>query len=185
MITQDTLLTVWKGCLNYEPKQEELLYKILAPKMMAVCMRYAHSREEAQDILQDGFIKTFKNRHTYRNQGSLEGWVRRIMVYTALSSHRKNRPTANTCQINDDITYQTYNNDSLEAAELLTLISGLPDTYRNVFNMYAIEGYSHQEIGSTLGMSELLSRTTLCRARTVLKNRLSSLDTKPMYKAIA
>jgi RNA polymerase sigma factor (sigma-70 family) len=184
MHTDDKLKNIWEGCLNNERKQEELFYKLLAPRMMAVCLRYAHDRDEAQDILQEGFIKVFKNRSFYRGEGSLEGWVRRIMVHAAISRFRKLKPII----LSDEMTTDTdafsgaYNNDELETKDLMNMIHELPDTYRSVFNMYAIEGYSHQEIGSALGMSELLSRTTLHRARTILRNKLNKMSVRPAYQ---
>ncbi|MBE9668832.1 RNA polymerase sigma factor [Mucilaginibacter boryungensis] len=182
MTTDDKLKQIWAGCLNNERKQEELFYKTLAPRMMAVCMRYAHDRDEAQDILQEGFIKAFKNRQYYRGEGSLEGWVRRIMVHAAISRYRKTKPVVLCDEMSTETFSGTYNYDGLETQDLMRIIRQLPDTYRSVFNMYAIEGYSHQEIGSALGMSELLSRTTLCRARTILKNKLTRLNKAEVYR---
>lgn len=182
MTTDDKLKQIWAGCLNNERKQEELFYKTLAPRMLAVCMRYAHDRDEAQDILQEGFIKAFKNRQYYRGEGSLEGWVRRIMVHAAISRYRKAKPIVLCDDMSTDTFTGTYNNDGLETQDLMRIIRQLPDTYRSVFNMYAIEGYSHQEIGSALGMTELLSRTTLCRARTILKKQLTRLNRTEVYQ---
>lgn len=181
MTTVDNRLqTIWEGCLRNDRKQQELLYKVLAPKMLAVCMRYAHDKDEAQDILQEGFIKMFKNMSNYRGEGSLEGWIRRIMVHSAISRYRK----AKSMVLVDNFAEQgipvssSYNDNGLEARDLMNMVQELPSTYRSVFNMYAIEGFSHQEISSKLGMSELLSRTTLHRARTLLKNKLMSLAIK-------
>jgi RNA polymerase sigma factor (sigma-70 family) len=171
------LQTLWEGCLRNDRKQQEMLYRMLAPKMLAVCMRYAKDKDEAQDILQEGFIKMFKNMNNYRGEGSLEGWIRRIMVHSAISRYRK----AKTMVLVDDFVEQNipmgsnYNANGLEAQDLLQMVDELPTTYRSVFNMYAIEGYSHQEISGKLGMTELLSRTTLHRARAILKNKLSEL----------
>jgi RNA polymerase sigma factor (sigma-70 family) len=175
--TDERLAGLWEGCLKNDRKQQEMLYKILAPKMLAVCMRYANDKDEAQDILQEGFIKMFKNMRNYRGEGSLEGWIRRIMVHSAISRYRK----AKTIVLVDDFANQnipvssSFNANGLEAREILQMVDELPTTYRSVFNMYAIEGYSHQEIGSTLGMTELLSRTTLYRARAILKEKLNIL----------
>jgi RNA polymerase sigma factor (sigma-70 family) len=175
--TDERLAGLWEGCLKNDRKQQEMLYKILAPKMLAVCMRYANDKDEAQDILQEGFIKMFKNMQNYRGEGSLEGWIRRIMVHSAISRYRK----AKTMVLVDDFaehniaTSNSYNANGLEEREILQMVDELPTTYRSVFNMYAIEGYSHQEIGSTLGMTELLSRTTLYRARAILKEKLNIL----------
>jgi len=184
MITDNYLRFIWEGCLRNERKHQELLYKVLAPKMMAVCMRYAHDKDEAQDILQEGFVKIFKNLNSYRGEGSLEGWIRRIMVHCAISRYRK----AKTMVLVDDFSEDTsvnpgasYNANTLEATDLLNLIEQLPGNYRSVFNMYAIEGYSHQEIGNNLGISEMLSRATLCRARGILKNKLSEMEGRELH----
>jgi RNA polymerase sigma factor (sigma-70 family) len=181
--TDERLAGLWEGCLKNDRKQQEMLYKILAPKMLAVCMRYANDKDEAQDILQEGFIKMFKNMRNYRGEGSFEGWIRRIMVHSAISRYRK----AKTIVLVDDFADQnipvssSYNANGLEAREILQMVDELPTTYRSVFNMYAIEGYSHQEIGSALGMTELLSRTTLYRARAILKEKLNSLTMRERH----
>lgn len=174
----DRLQTIWEGCLSNDRKCQEQLYRLLAPRMLAVCMRYATDKDEAQDILQEGFIKMFRNMKNYRGEGSLEGWIRRIMVHCAISRYRKLKPMV----LVEDFSAETempmsksYNDNGLEAKDLMKLIQKLPKTYRSVFNMYAIEGYSHQEIGSSLGMSELLSRTTLYRARAILKEMIGKL----------
>lgn len=184
MITDNYLRFIWEGCLRNERKYQELLYKVLSPKMTAVCMRYAKDKDEAQDILQEGFIKIFNNLHSYRNEGSLEGWIRRIMVHTAITRYRK----ARTMVLVDDFTENqsfeagnSSNGNSLETTDLLNLIEQLPDTYRSVFNMHAIEGYSHQEIGNSLGISELLSRTTLNRARGILKTKLIQMQVREQH----
>lgn len=181
MTTADERLhTIWDGCLQNDRKCQEQLYRLLAPRMLAVCMRYATDKDEAQDILQEGFIKMFRNMNNYRGEGSLEGWIRRIMVHCAISRYRKLKPMI----LVDDFAGEeaaampvnkAYNDNGLEAKDLMKLVQNLPKTYRSVFNMYAIEGYSHQEIGSSLGMSELLSRTTLHRARALLKDMVAKL----------
>ncbi|NVM66377.1 RNA polymerase sigma-70 factor (ECF subfamily) [Mucilaginibacter sp. SG538B] len=181
MTTADERLqTIWNGCMTNDRKSQEQLYRLLAPRMLAVCMRYATDKDEAQDILQEGFIKMFRNMKNYRGEGSLEGWIRRIMVHCAISRYRKLKPIV----LVDDFAAEeaaaipissSFNDNGLEAKDLMKLVQKLPKTYRSVFNMYAIEGYSHQEIGSSLGMSELLSRTTLHRARMLLKDMVAKL----------
>jgi RNA polymerase sigma-70 factor (ECF subfamily) len=185
MTTADErLMTIWEGCLKNDRKQQEQLYRLLAPRMLAVCMRYATDKDEAQDILQEGFIKMFRNMNNYRGEGSLEGWIRRIMVHCAISRYRKLKPMV----LVDDFSAEnnmpmskSYNDNGLEAKDLMKLIQKLPKTYRSVFNMYAIEGYSHQEIGTSLGMSELLSRTTLYRARGILKDMICKLTMREQH----
>ncbi|HEY4196380.1 MAG TPA: RNA polymerase sigma factor, partial [Mucilaginibacter sp.] len=183
MNTDTNLSRMWEGCLQNDRKQQELLYKTLAPKMMAVCMRYANDRDEAQDILQEGFIKMFNNVHKYRGDGNLEGWIRRIMVHTAISRYRKLKPMVLVEDMSENPVHAaaTQNANNLELKDLLKLIQQLPQVYRSVFNLYAVEGYSHQEIGNTLGISELLSRTTLYRARNILKEKLMQLTSKEQY----
>jgi len=151
--------------------------------MMAVCMRYAHDKDEAQDILQEGFIKMFNNVHKYRGDGNLEGWIRRIMVHCAISRYRKLKPMVLVEDFPEDsgLYNNDYNDNGLEVKDLQNMIQKLPNVYRSVFNMYAIEGYSHQEIGNTLGMTELLSRTTLFRARVILKDMVNKLTVREQH----
>ncbi|WP_431199039.1 RNA polymerase sigma factor [Mucilaginibacter sp. P19] len=157
MTTADERLhTIWNGCMTNDRKSQEQLYRLLAPRMLAVCMRYATDKDEAQDILQEGFIKMFRNMKNYRGEGSLEGWIRRIMVHCAISRYRKLKPIV----LVDDFAAEeaaaipissSFNDNGLEAKDLMKLVQKLPKTYRSVFNMYAIEGYSHQEIGLVAG----------------------------------
>ncbi|GAB3925087.1 RNA polymerase sigma factor [Mucilaginibacter myungsuensis] len=183
MITDLQQKNIWVGVIAHDRKQEELFYKTFASRMLSVCLRYAKDRDEAQDILQEGFIKAFKNRHNYRGEGSLEGWLRRIMVHASISRYRKQRPIVLCEDMGaEEMFSDAYCNDELEAKDLMRMIRQLPDSYRNVFNMYAIEGYSHQEIGSVLGMTELLSRTTLCRARTILRNKIAKISKCTAYE---
>jgi RNA polymerase sigma factor (sigma-70 family) len=183
MTTDNRLAAMWEGCLKNDRKQQELLYKTLAPKMLAVCMRYSNDKDEAQDILQEGFIKMFNNVHKYRGEGNLEGWIRRIMVHCAISRYRKQRPMILVDEFPEtsNSSGNGYNAHGLEVKDLLKMIQKLPKTYRSVFSMYAIEGYSHQEIGNTLGMTELLSRTTLHRARTILKDMVNRLTANEQH----
>lgn len=183
MNTGNNLGQMWDGCLRNDRKQQELLYRTLAPKMLAVCMRYAKDRDEAQDILQEGFIKMFNNVHKYRGDGNLEGWIRRIMVHTAISRYRKLKPMVLVEDMaeNHEEATTSQNANNLEVNDLMELIQQLPQAYRSVFNLYAIEGYSHQEIGHKLGITELLSRTTLYRARNILKEKLAQLTGNERY----
>ena len=183
MNTDSNLNRMWEGCLQNDRKQQEALYRALAPKMLAVCMRYAKDRDEAQDILQEGFIKMFNNVHKYRGDGNLEGWIRRIMVHTAISRYRKLKPMVLVEDMAEEGTMSTasQNANNLEVNDLMKLVQQLPQAYRSVFNMYAVEGYSHQEIGNKLGITELLSRTTLYRARNILKEKLSQLTSREQY----
>jgi RNA polymerase sigma-70 factor (ECF subfamily) len=179
----DRLNDLWEGCLNNNRKQQEALYKLLAPKMMGVCLRYAKDKDTAQDILQEGFMKVFKNMQYYRGEGSREGWVRRIIVHCAINHYRK----AKRMVLVDDFSESTlnngygYNGHALDTNDLLKLVQQLPDNYRSIFNMYAIDGYSHKEIGNNLNISEILSRTNLNRARTILKNQITQMGMRDNY----
>ena len=183
MNTDINLNRMWEGCLQNDRKQQEALYRALAPKMLAVCMRYSNDKDEAQDILQEGFIKMFNNVHKYRGDGNLEGWIRRIMVHTAISRYRKLKPMVLVEDMAEEgaMSSAAQNANNLEVNDLMKLIQQLPQAYRSVFNMYAVEGYSHQEIGNKLGITELLSRTTLYRARNILKEKLSQLTSREQY----
>jgi RNA polymerase sigma factor (sigma-70 family) len=183
MTTDLRIAEMWQGCLKNDRKQQELLYRTLAPRMLAVCMRYTHDKDEAQDILQEGFIKMFNNAHKYRGEGNLEGWIRRIMVHCAISRYRKQKQMVLVDDFAEDNNSggKGYNEHGLEAKDLLQMVQKLPQTYRSVFNLYAIEGYSHQEVGQQLGITELLSRTNLCRARAMLKEMVNSLTSSQAH----
>jgi len=159
------------GCKARNPLAQRNLYDKYSRKMMAVCMRYADSREEAQDILQDGFVKVFEKISTFQGQGSFDGWVRRIFVNTALDNIRKNRENRLLADI-DDVGYSLDSGTSVDgdinAEELMNILQKIPTGYRVVFNMFAIEGYSHKEIADQLGVSESTSKTQFLRAKAFL-----------------
>lgn len=171
-----------RGCLDNDPRCQELLYARYARRMYAVCLRYARHQLEAQDLMQEGFIRVFDKLKGFRMDGSLEGWVRRIMVHTAINHYRRkafqmerfglehvpDEPVASTAV------------DHLGEQELLAMVSALPDGYRVVFNMYAIEGYDHAEIASMLGCGESTSRSQLAKARRMLQSMINKTTT-PMH----
>lgn len=160
------------------------LYALFAGRMYALCLRYVKSGEEAQDILQDGFVTVFTHIGQFRREGSLEGWIRRIMVNTALQHLRK---TAGKGFISLDESYHNHPDDSsgvlpaLQASELMKLVKGLPDGYRTIFNLYAIEGYSHKEIAGMLEISEGTSKSQLARARALLQQKIRPLMAEKSY----
>lgn len=164
-------------CLRNDPRAQEALYKAFAPKMFGVCLRYTRNQMEAEDILQEGFIKVFRYLKDYRNDGSLEGWIRRTMVNTAINFFRKSAKYQNDLPIEEaePINHDEENAiDKLSAAELLEFIRELPDGYRMVFNLNIIEGYTHREIGEMLNISENTSKSQLSRARGVLQAKLKN-----------
>lgn len=156
---------------------QENLYKLLSPTMMGICLRYTPDQDTAADVLQLGFIKVFQKLGDFRMEGSFEGWVKRIMVNTAIEAYRKNKRTLVTVSL-DEVNEgdQGFGLDHLETQDLLKMIQELPNGYRVVFNLYAIEGYSHKEIAAELGISEGASKSQLSRARTVLKEKIKQLE---------
>jgi len=173
--TIDSLL---EGCKNGDRKAQESLYKALASKMMGVCMRYAKDTFEAEDILQMGFVKVFQKVSEFRSDGSFEGWIRRIMVNTAIETYRKNLRSLNVVNIDEvyDQPQSTFDMGKLELNDLMKLVQQLSNGYRIVFNMYAIEGYSHKEIAKKLGISEGASKSQLSRARAILKDKIIKME---------
>ncbi|MEN9440128.1 MAG: hypothetical protein RLZ33_204 [Bacteroidota bacterium] len=162
-------------CVNGNPRAQRLLFDKFARKMFSVCLRYAKNEEQAEDVLQDGFVKVFGKLKDFKSEGSLEGWIRRIMVNTALDQIRKNNKQLGDTNI-DDVGYKIENNDfiveSMMADDLMKMVQAMPDGYKVVFNMFAIEGYSHSEIADTLGISENTSKSQYSRARAYLRERL-------------
>jgi RNA polymerase sigma factor (sigma-70 family) len=165
-----------KRCKAGERKSQELLYKQFASKMLGVCMRYATDRMEAEDMLQNGFIKVFQKMNDYRGDGSFEGWVRRIMVHSSIEYYRKHHKMLQLVDIESASNEPSVNAiaaANLDAKDLMILIQQLSPGYRMVFNLYAIEGYSHKEIGEIMGISEGASKSQLSRARTILKEQIT------------
>jgi RNA polymerase sigma-70 factor (ECF subfamily) len=173
-----TINDLLERCKLGEQKAQELLYKTLASKMMGVCMRYAKDRYEAEDILQTGFVKVFQKLSGFRSDGSFEGWIRRIMVNTAIESYRKNHRMMNVLDIDEayDIPQTVFDMNVLETKDLFKLIDQLSGGYRLVFNMYVIEGYSHKEIATELGITEGSSKSQLSRAKAILREKLIKME---------
>lgn len=156
--------------------------------MLGLLIRYAKSKMEAEDMLQEGFIRVFKNLEKFRYEGSLEGWVRRIMVNTAINYYKSNLKHNQT----QDFESFSYSNqlsvdavDTLSHKQLIRLIQTLPQGYRLVFNLYVIEGYSHKQIAEELGISENTSKSQLSRARRVLQKKIEIQSQSCHDKAVA
>ncbi|HNO70214.1 MAG TPA: RNA polymerase sigma factor [Bacteroidia bacterium] len=164
-----------KACIEKNPNAQRLLFERFCRKMMGICLRYASLKDEADDMLQNGFIKVFEKIETYRAEGSLEGWIRKIIVNEALTYLRKNKKLKMNVDI-DNLAYDIPSNnpigEQLNEKELLKMIQRLPIGFRTIFNMYAIEGYSHKEIANQLGISEGTSKSQYSRARIHLQNML-------------
>lgn len=166
---------------SQDKKAQKAFYQQLAPKMYGVCLRYASDSDDAHDIMQEGFIRIFKHMKDYRGDGSLEGWVRRTMVNTAINFYRKRIKRGINTDLNvvkgkaDDKVYAI---EKLAADEIIKLINKLPDGYRTVFNLNIIEGYTHKEIGEMLNISENTSKSQLSRARASLQKMILSISKK-------
>lgn len=166
-----------KGCLAGNRRDQELLYRRHAARLFAVCLQYSGNDDEARDILQEGFIKIFENLNHYKHEGSFEGWMHRIMVNTALEKFRSKH---NLFRVDDIDQIQEPDADpdnddysGLEAVDLLDIIRGLPPKYRMVFNLFAIDGYSHKEISKMINISEGTSKSNLSRARMILQRKVN------------
>ncbi|MFO7842963.1 MAG: RNA polymerase sigma factor [Bacteroidales bacterium] len=178
-------IEIVKACIKGNRKAQKQLYQLFADKMFGVCMRYADNVDEAKDILQDGFIKVFMNLEQFNHKGSFEGWVRRIMVNTALEKFRdRNYLFAVNMEQGYESRDKEYDHilSELAAKDLLQLVQELSPQYRMVFNLYAIEGYSHKEICEMLNIKEGTSKSNLSRAREILKEKIKkNSDVKIKY----
>lgn len=154
------------------------LYHRYAPKLWGVCLRYAKNRMSAEDILQEGFIRIFTYLDKYSGEGSFEGWLRRIMVNTAINYYKKNLKTGKEMEYTEVFAAKSYEPDAISQIsneEVLGLVQELPDGYRTVFNLYVVEGYSHRDIGEMMGISENTSKSQLSRARNLLQEKIQKL----------
>lgn len=165
-----------KKVLQGNSQAQKAFYDLFASKMYGVALRYARDRDEANDILQEGFVKVFSNLSSFRNEGSLEGWVRRTVVNTAINYYKKQVKHRNAADFDMVMIFEESEVvsavDQMSANELLEKINELPDGYRTVFNLNIIEGYTHKEIGEMLDISENTSKSQLARARSYLQKRI-------------
>lgn len=179
------LKKIIKGCLRQNRSDQYRLYANYSKRMFGVCLRYAASYDEAQDILQEGFVKVFLKLESYKGNGSFEGWMRRIIVNTAIEKYRER---IYHLPVENGIDYEKHVNhnralDALHTKDILSFVQKLPVQYRLVFNLYVLEGYSHKEIGKMLDISESTARSNLARARMLLKDKLNQ-EMKLVVKAI-
>ncbi len=166
---------IFQGCLKNQAIAQRELYNRYSPKMLAVCYRFAHNREDAEDMLQEGFIKVFSQIHTFQNKGAFEGWIRRIVVHTCINNLKKNKrfnesvdiAYASSIQIREESVPSI-----VQAKQVVECIRMLPMGYRTVLNLYAIEGYSHKEIAEMLDIEESTSRSQYTRAKQMLEDIL-------------
>ncbi len=160
-----------KLCMKGDRKAQLMLYEQFADAMMAVCYRYTKSRQDAEDVLQEGFVKVFTRMHQFKFDGELAGWIRRIMVNTAINYLKKNSKYQSEMAFTDDVMHPVSTDEPevrMNAKELALLIRQLPTGYQTIFNMYAVEGFSHGEIAEMMGINEGTSRSQYSRARSLL-----------------
>lgn len=169
-----------EGCVRGEKRAQDTLYKKYAALLYGICLRYAKNKMEAEDVLQDVFVKVYNNIHTYHNDGSFEGWLRRIAVNTSITQYRKNLKHAFQEDVEEIVRSK---NDPLEyedleftAEELMTCIEKLPSGYKTVFNLYVIEGFMHKEIADMLDIDVNTSKSQLSRAKTYLQRELAEIS---------
>ena len=182
MASSKELLELIDGCKSQRPSAQRELYSKFSGQLFATAIRHTNAREDAEDVLQDSFVKIFKHINSYRDDFSFEGWMRRIVVNTAITHYRRNLKHSHHQDINDvhatpgDL--QNKNDSEFTAGELELAISKLPLGYRTVFCMYVIEGYKHQEIADQLGVDVNTSKSQLSRARKYLQNVLATLSAR-------
>jgi RNA polymerase sigma factor (sigma-70 family) len=182
----DRINEIISGCLKNDRRMQGEFYRIFAPKMYAVCLRYTSNQFDAQDILQDGFIKIFESLKSFKGNGSLEGWMKRIFIHLALDRYRSKITHLSVDEINN---HEDLNDseasaiDTLSEKEILAYIRELPDQYRMVFNLYVLEGLSHQDIAAMMNIGVSTSRSNLARAKSILKEKIE-YQTKWIEKAI-
>ncbi|MEY4638079.1 MAG: RNA polymerase sigma factor [Bacteroidota bacterium] len=171
-MTEEVIL---EGCLRNDSVAQRELYNTYSPKMLAVCFRYAHSREDAEDMLQEAFIKVFTQLRTFENRGSFEGWIRRIVVHTCINTLKKNKKFNESVDLIHAASISIREETVpavVQVKQIVDCIRSLPIGYRTVLNLYAIEGYSHREIAQLLDIEESTSRSQFTRAKGMLEELL-------------
>jgi RNA polymerase sigma factor (sigma-70 family) len=160
---------IFEGCLRREVKAQKAFYQHFSSTMYAVCLRYSNAKEDAKDILQDGFVKVFSKLDQYTGKGSLEGWMKRIFINTALEHYRVNKVYQQQSDVDEaySISVKSVALEQITQKEILHLLNQMAPGYRTVLNMYVIEGYNHAEIAEILGISEGTSKSQLSRARAI------------------
>ncbi len=168
-----------KGCQKGQRSFQKLLYDKYSPLLMGICMRYAHTTDEAEDILQEGFVKILKQINKFEQKGSFEGWMKRIVINTAITNYRKNLKRYNHSEL-DDYNSQFHSTSMYDSdfthEELLNIIKKLPDGYRVIFNLYAIEGYKHKEIAELLNIDVATSKSQYSRAKRSIRQKMEKIS---------
>jgi len=169
--------SILQGCINGKKLHQELLYTKYAPAMFAICLRYASDYHTAEDLLQEGFIKVFGKINSFRGEGSFEGWMKRVFINTSIEYFRKSS-TYRFVKLDEgyQVKISPKATEKLFRDDLIEVIQTLPSGYRNVFNLYVIDGYNHNEIANLLNISVGTSKSQLARARNSLKNKINQLN---------
>jgi RNA polymerase sigma factor (sigma-70 family) len=170
--TSDEEVQLIKGCVHGDRVSQNTLYEIYAGKMFAVCYRYSRSREDAEDTFHEGFMKVFEHIRDFKGEGSFEGWIRRIMVNTAINKFKKNANLYSLVSLEDVRPHMFSSDDVLSeigTKELMGMVRNLPPRYQMVFNLYVFEGLKHREIAEELGITEGTSKSNLSDARNILQ----------------
>jgi len=167
-----------RRCLKSEISAYKELYNKYAPKMFGICLRYSKDFHTAEDILQDGFTKVYRNLQKFRFEGSFEGWLKRIIVNTAIEKYRKNISLYPIMDIGDSEREEVHDNtlNRLQAQDIMDMVNKLSPGYKTVFNLYVVDGYPHKDIGLMLGISEGTSKSQLARARYLLQEMIMNMD---------
>ena len=166
-----------QSCIVGDRYSQSQLYELFVPKMFAVCLRYCKNREEAEEIVQEGFVQVFKSLKSFRNEGSFEGWIRKIMVYCSVKHFRtqtKLHPVVNIESVNVEEVDNEYILARLGKKELLKMVQALPPAYRMIFNLYVFEGMKHREIAGHLGISEGTSKSNFFDAKVILQRAVTN-----------
>lgn len=168
-----------RGCIEGDPEMQKLLYDRFSSKMYGVCLRYTENTEDANDVMQEGFIKVYKSLPKFRSEGSFEGWIRRIFINTSIEHFRKKVKLYNVAEVQENTIEDNELDalDSLATKDILNIVNQLSPGYKQVFNMHVVEGYSHKEIADILGITEGTSKSQLARAKGVLKKIIESGNT--------
>jgi RNA polymerase sigma factor (sigma-70 family) len=168
-------LDIIRDCIDGKRLAQKCLYDHFASKMLGVCMRYAKDRAEAEDMLQEGFIKVFQNISKFKHEGSFEGWVRRIMIFTAINwfKHRSRKFQEDLDTEGYDAPFEDDIVSKIAAKEIVALVQQMPEGYRMIFNLYAVEGYTHKEIAQLMGIAEGTSKSQYSRAKQYMQASLA------------
>lgn len=177
-----------KDCIKEKPAAQKQLYHLFAGPMLGICYRYTKSMADAEDVLQEGFVKVFRSLNQYKAEGELGAWIRRIMVNTAINFLKRHSRYRSEMLFSDDYMHPVDKNDpevQMTGKELSEMIRQLPTGYQTIFNMHAVEGFTHVEIGALLGIHEGTSRSQYARARGLLINWMEKKNTDPKMEAYA